>query len=64
VDETATPAEEFCAALDCITEEALEEGASFVEIVGALTVKAQAMGMTALGFYDDADAEGDEEEEV
>ena len=65
MDESATPMEEFCAALDCIVEEAMDEGASYGEVIGALTIKAQAMGMAALGFYDDdADSEGDEEGEV
>ena len=64
MDETVTPMEEFCAALDCIVEEAMEDGATFGEVIGALTIKGQAMGLAALGFYDDADSEGDEGEEV
>jgi hypothetical protein len=54
--------EEFCAALDCIVEEAMEDGASYGEMVGALTIKMQALSMAALGFYDDADSEEDGEE--
>jgi hypothetical protein len=62
VDETATPMEEFCAALDCIVEEAMEDGATYREMVVALAIKAQALGLAAPGFYDDANSEGDEEE--
>ena len=62
VDETAPPLDEFAAALDCIVEEALEDGAGFYELVGALTTKAQVLGLANLGFFDDADSEGDEEE--
>jgi hypothetical protein len=40
----------------------MEDGGTYGEVIGALTIKAQAMGMAALGFYDDADSEGDEEE--
>jgi hypothetical protein len=56
--------EEFCADLDCIVQEAIDAEVSFMEVIGALTFKAQAMGLSALGFSDDADSEGDEEEEV
>jgi hypothetical protein len=63
VDETATPMEEFCAALDCITEDAMEAGATYVAVIGACTMKAQELGMAMLGLFD-ADSEGDEEEEV
>jgi hypothetical protein len=64
VDQTITPMEEFAADLDCIVDEAIESEVSFMEIIGALTFKAQAMGLTALGLFDDADSEDDEEEEV
>ena len=56
--------EEFCAALDCIVEEALEAGPSHLELIGALTLKAQEVGMALFGVFGDADAESDEEEEV
>ena len=56
--------EDFCAALDCITEEAMEAGATYVAMIGACTVKAQELGLAMLGIFDDADAESDEEEEV
>jgi hypothetical protein len=64
VDETVTPAEEFCADLDCIVDEAMEAGASLMEIIGALTFKAQQVGLVGLGMFDDADSEDDEGEEV
>ena len=64
MDVTATPLEELGAALDCIVEEAIEAGAHSFEIIGLLSVKAQQVGLNTLGFYDDADAEGDEKEEV
>jgi predicted benzoate:H+ symporter BenE len=51
VDETVTPMEELCAALEYITEQAMEDGLSTIEIVGALTIKAQAMGLSAFGFF-------------
>ena len=56
--------EDFCAALDCITEEAMEAGATYVAMIGACTMKAQELGLAMLGIFDDADAESDEEEEV
>ena len=64
MDETATPMEDFCAALDCIVEEALEAGLSHLKLIGALTLKAQEVGMALFGVFGDADAESDEEEEV
>lgn len=64
MDETATPMEDFCAALDCIVEEALEAGPSHLELIGALTLKAQEVGMSLFGVFGDADAESDDEEAV
>ena len=64
MDETATPMEEFCAALDCIVEDAMEARVSYAEMVGALTIKASAVCAASLGFYDDADSEDEDEEEV
>jgi hypothetical protein len=64
VDETATPLEEFCAALDCIAEDAMEAGATYVGVIGACTMKAQEMGLAMLGLFDDADSEDEGEEEV
>lgn len=55
--------EEFSADLDCIVEEAMEAGATYAEIIGACTAKAQQVGLIAMGVLD-ADAEDDEEEEV
>ena len=55
--------EEFCADLDCILDDANEKGVSFVEMVGALTMKAQELTMVSMGMFD-ADSEDEGEEEV
>jgi hypothetical protein len=58
-----TPFEEFCADLDCILDDASEKGVSFVEMVGALTMKAHELSMVSMGMFD-ADSEDEGEEEV
>jgi hypothetical protein len=61
--QTITPMEEFAADINCIIEEAMSSGVSFVEMVGVLTLKVQELGMVSMGMFD-ADSEDDEEEEV
>jgi len=55
-----SPAEEFAASLDCLVEEAAENGASAFEILGAMTCKMHFISMVEAGLFD-ADSEGDEE---
>jgi len=63
MSETAKATETFCTSLDEAIEIAIYEGLFITDVIGILTVKAQELGLQALGFYDDADSEGAEDED-
>ncbi len=64
MSKTAKAAETFCASLDKAVQTALNDGLFSGEVIGILTVMAQELGLAALGFYAEADSEGNETEEV
>lgn len=62
MDQTVSPVEEFGAALDCIIEEACDNGVSIAELVGVMTMQAQELTMISMGMLDaDSEDEGEED---